>query len=135
MRVTLDDVRMKTARASGPGGENRDHRSTKVQLWITVADLPLDEHEKNLIRQKLDRHVNNDDELWVECEETRSQELNRDRALEHLNALIEGALQTMPPRIPSRPPRSAKETRIREKKATSEKKGRRRVGHMPRGNP
>jgi ribosome-associated protein len=115
MRVTEDMVHFKAARSHKPGGMGRDHRSTKVHMWVTVDDLPFDSQEKKLVRQKLAHHINHNDELWVESEEERSQELNRDRALERLNQLLEEALHTDAPRLPTEPTRSSDERRLHDK--------------------
>lgn len=120
-------IRFKTTRAHGPGGQRINHRSTKVQLWVRVCDLPIDETQKKRLRKKLSpHHLNHRDEIWVECEEERSQELNRHKAIEHLNNLIADALYVKPKRIPTEPPRKAKDARIHEKKIISEKKQSRR---------
>lgn len=127
MLVNEQNVRFKAVRASGPGGQRANRRSTKVQIWVKVSDLPLGGEQKKLIRERLAHHINHNDELEVVNEEERSQELNRDKALERMNQMIEEALRVPPPRILSKPPRSAENFRIKEKKITSEKKRSRRV--------
>ena len=128
-------VRFKAVRSHKPGGMNVDHRSTKVHMWIRVDNLPLEPEEKRKIRQKLAHHINHEDELWVECEETRSQDTNRELALEHLNKLVESTLREDPIRIPNEPPFGVEEKRIQDKKIVSRKKAERREGHIPHGNP
>ena len=127
-------VHFKASYAHGPGGQNRDHRSTKIHMWVKVDDLPLEPLEKRRIREKLEHHVNHDDELWVEDQETRSQGENREKALERLYAMIKGALHEEPPRIPSKPSRSDKENRLEDKHRHSQKKKQRFEGHLPHGN-
>ena len=114
-------------RAGGPGGQRTNRRSTKVQLWIRIGDLPLSDIEKRRIRNKLKNYINHRDELEVQSDESRSQELNRDSALEKLNNLLKEALRVPKKRIPIRPTRFAKERRIKEKKIISEKKRSRRL--------
>ena len=103
-------------------------------MWVRVDELPFDSHEKQMLRKKLAHHINQDDEIWVECQETRSQETNRDLALAHLNKLIEDALKEPPLRVPNEPPLNAEDIRIHDKKKVSEKKRGRREGHIPHGN-
>ena len=129
MRVTEDQVRFKAARSSGPGGQRANRRSTKVQLWVEIGHLPLTDIQKKRIRKKLGKHINHRDELFVENEEERSQEVNRERALEHLNKLIADALRVPRKRIPTTPPRRAEEVRIRAKKFLSAKKEARKAGN------
>ena len=127
-------VRFKAAHAHGPGGQNRDHRATKVHMWVKVDDLPLEPLEKRKIRRKLEKHINHDDEIFVEDQETRSQEQNRDKALKRLIMMIEGALHEPPPRIPNEPPLSAEEERLQRKHKHSQKKKKRLEGRFPHGN-
>lgn len=126
MLVSGKMVKFKAARSSGPGGQRANRRSTKVQLWVKIGDLPLTEIEKRRIRTKLGKHINHRDELEASSEEERSQELNRDKALEKMNELITEALKIRKPRIKTKPPRRVEEKRIKEKKLKSEKKERRK---------
>ncbi len=120
-------VRFKAVRSSGAGGQNANRRSTKAQLHVSVGDLPISEEERKLVREKLAHHVNHKDELWVENEEERSQEMNRDKALARLNEMVEGAIKVPEERIPGEPTRGSDEFRIREKKIQGEKKKSRRT--------
>lgn len=126
MLLDGNEVKWKAVRASGPGGQKVNRRSTKVQMWVKISDLPLSDREKKLLRKKLVHHLNHSDELEVWCEEERSQEQNKDRALEHLNEIILEALKVPPLRIKTEPTRSSEEKRIRGKKIVSEKKRARR---------
>ena len=129
MLIGKNQARFKASRSSGPGGQRVNRRSTKVEIWVKVGNLPLSPKDRNLIRRKLARHLNAKDEIWVENQETRSQEANRDLALENLNAMLESALRVPKLRIPTEPRRSAVEGRIKGKKILSEKKRARRAGH------
>lgn len=127
MTLNKDDVKFKAARSSGPGGQRTNRRSTKVEIWVSVAKLPLSDKEKEVVRRKLANHLNRRDEIWVENQETRSQEMNRDLALNRLNMMIREALKVPKARILSEPRRSAKESRLKEKKIISDKKRSRRT--------
>ncbi|MEK7630041.1 MAG: peptide chain release factor-like protein [Patescibacteria group bacterium] len=127
MLIDKEMVRFRAVRASGPGGQRTNRRSTKVQLWVKVGDLPVSEQEKKMIRKKLVNHINHDDEIETWSEEERSQEMNRKHAFEKLQNLVNEALDVPLPRIPTEPRRSAEERRIKEKKIISEKKVARRV--------
>lgn len=126
MLIRKENVQFKAVRGGGPGGQNVNRRSTKVELWVKVSSLPLSDLEKKRIREKLVHHINKEDELWVKDEEERSQEMNRDKALERLNQMIEDALYKPPERIPTEIPRNIENARIHDKKMTSEKKQARR---------
>lgn len=127
MEIKEKDVRFKAVRAQGPGGQRANRRSTKVQLWVKIGDLPLTDIQKRRLRNKLAHHINGDDEIWIRDEEERFQEQNREKALVHLNAMISDALQLPRQRIPTEPPRRLEDERIREKKIISGKKRGRRA--------
>ena len=129
MIIDENNVRFKAVRASGPGGQRTNRRSTKVQLWVRIGDLPLTSPEKKRLRKVLEHHINHLDEIWVESEEERSQEANRETALRKINTLIKEALKIPERRIPTEPRRSAEDARIREKKLKSEKKKGRRFSN------
>ncbi|MDP2705591.1 MAG: peptide chain release factor-like protein [bacterium] len=128
--ITLDflakKATMQASRSSGVGGQNVNRRSTKVQLHLKVEDLPLTEDEKKKIRRKLNRHINENDELFAVCEEERTQLLNRRKAEEHLKTLIDSALVILSPRIPVQPSYSANIKRVEGKKIKSQRKQNRR---------
>lgn len=123
----MGKIRFKAVRASGPGGQRTNRRSTKVELWVKVADLPIADLEKRMVREKLAHHINHNDEIWLTEEEERSQEINRDKALERLHQIVEEAIRAPAPRIPTVPPRGVEEARIREKKIIGLKKKMRRI--------
>lgn len=130
--ITLDFLAKKAtmlaSRSSGVGGQNVNRRSTKVQLHLKVEDLPLSDDEKRKIRRKLDRHINENDELFVVCEEERTQLLNRKKAAEHLKTLIDLALVVLPRRIPVQSSYSANVKRVEGKKMKGQlKQSRRRL--------
>ena len=98
-----------------------NRRSTKIQAWVNIGELPFSEEEKATIRRKLAGRINENDEFEVESEEERFQEQNRKTAVEKINRLIEDA-----PRIPTKPSKGAKEKRLRRKHLRYQKKKSRR---------
>ncbi len=121
------DVRMKTSRSSGPGGQRVNKRSTRVQLWVTIADLPITDEEKQRIRECLPHHINHKDEFEVSCDDERFQERNREIALSRMNEMLNEAIKISEKRIPTTPPGIVEERRIHNKKLLSDKKRARRL--------
>lgn len=126
--VNEEKARFIMSRSGGPGGQNVNKRSTKVQVRAKVDDLRLSDEEKARVREKLAHRVNREGELEAESEEERSQEENRDRALEHMERMIAEALAEPAPRIPTRPHESAEERFREERKLESLKKQLRKEG-------
>jgi len=126
--IEEEKVRFSTSRSGGPGGQNVNKRSTKVQAWIKVEDLLLSEEEKERVRKKCAHHVNKKDELEAESEEERSQEANKGRVFERLEEMVAEAVKQNPKRIPTRPPEGAEERFREERKLESLKRQLRKEG-------
>ena len=132
MLISGKDVHFKASRSGKPGGQRANRRDTKVQARVRVCDLPLSEDQKKLIREQLHNRITQDDELLIESEEERFQDLNKENALERLNALIEEAITLPAERIPTEPPRSADRERMRHKHMRYQKKKARWIsGQIP----
>lgn len=126
MKINEKYVKIKTARASGPGGQRVNKRATKVQIQVKIEGLPFSESEKRKIRRKLANRIDKDDELLIESEEERFQEQNRERAMEKLNKLVEEALRDNPPRIPTRKRNGVKRREMEHNRLRYQKKKSRR---------
>lgn len=113
------------ASSSGPGGQNVNKRATKCLLRVRIADLPLDPPQADRLRTIAGPALVGDDELLIIGDEYRSQGRNRDTCIDRLLALIRQALVRPKQRRATRPTRGSVERRLREKRATSERKHRR----------
>lgn len=119
---------MTFSRASGPGGQNVNKRSTRATLRVSVADLPLPGAWRSRLRRAAGSLVTGDDELVISSEESRSQARNREQCFEKLRALLESTRRPPKPRIPTKPKRGAIERRLREKRQRSDRKRQRGGG-------
>jgi ribosome-associated protein len=128
-------VRIATARSSGPGGQNVNKRSTKVELRVTLHDLAasgMPTPAINRLRRLGKRYVvsgegdSSADELLITAADARTQKQNRIEALTKLRELVLKALTPPKPRKKTRPSRGAIERRKQEKREHREKKQRRR---------
>jgi ribosome-associated protein len=92
-----EDIRVEFVHASGPGGQNVNKVASAVQLRFDTGTPSLPED----VRQRLLRIANNkigkDGILMIEARRYRSQERNREDALERLVALVRKA--SAPPKV------------------------------------
>lgn len=117
------ELRIETARSGGPGGQNVNKVSSKVQLrWCIGASGVVSSEQKDQIRHALGSRINMYDEAMVDVDEERSQAQNRETAIGRLHELVEDALKPKKIRRPTRPTRASKERRLTEKKKVGERK-------------
>jgi ribosome-associated protein len=116
--LAIDDseLQFRAARASGPGGQHVNKTSTAVELRFDVRaspSLPAD------VRERLERlagaRLTQDGVIVLFAQVFRSQELNRQDALERLLTLIRQAGLRPKTRKPTRPTYSSKLKRLERK--------------------
>jgi len=114
------EFKLSATRSSGPGGQNVNKVSTKVELRFSVSSSNvLNEDEKDKIFKRLSRFINNEGELLLFSQESRSQHDNRETVIEKFYKLLEEAFKERKPRKKSRVPAGIKKKRLDEKKKRS----------------
>ena len=109
------------ARSGGNGGQNVNKVNTKVHLVLPLSGLDgLTDMEMNRLRTKLAAIINKDDCLFLDVDDERYQERNREIALARMEARIAQALVIPKKRIKTKPTRASKERKLRLKKIRSE---------------
>ena len=122
-----NELNFSFSRSGGPGGQHVNKVNTKVELRFTIADsMVLTEEEKAIFLEKLSKQINQEGELIVIAQETRSQLKNKSKAIEKFYDIINKALKPKKKRKPTTISKAAKEKRLKQKKELAEKKERRR---------
>ena len=129
-QITIDEKEFQVdfVRSSGPGGQNVNKVATAVQLRFDAANSPsLPEGVRHRLLHLAGNRVTDDGVIIIDARRYRSQERNRQEAVERLIDLIRQAAR--PPRVrwPTRPSNTARERRLRKKRRRSEIKRQRRV--------
>lgn len=124
-----DVVKFSFSRSGGPGGQNVNKVSTKAELRVKLADLPIPGRVKTRLATLAGRRVNDEGELVLVSEAERSQSGNRAECMAKLRELLVQALAEPKIRRKTKPSRGSKERRIREKKSRGDiKRGRGAAG-------
>jgi ribosome-associated protein len=117
------EISYKTSRSGGKGGQNVNKVSSKVELLFNINDSALfTDEEKLLLNEKLQNRFNKDGYVQVICDEERSQYLNKEIAVERLIVLLGNALIKPKIRKKLKVSKAAKQARLGNKKAQSDKK-------------
>jgi ribosome-associated protein len=114
-------------RSSGPGGQNVNKVSSKVELRFNYRNsLILSESEKAIISERLVNKINKEDEIVLVAQTDRSQLKNKEKVTEKFYSLLLQALMPRKKRISTRPTRASVEKRLESKRVRGSIKATRR---------
>jgi ribosome-associated protein len=115
--LPLSDVRFRTSRSSGPGGQHAQKSETRVEAVFDVeSSEALTEAQKRRVLAKAGPV------LRAISQDERSQSRNRELALERVVEQLRAALRVERKRVATRPTAAARERRLEQKRRRSETK-------------
>lgn len=114
--VPDDALEISFVRASGPGGQNVNKLATAAQLRCDTTRLALPDDIAARLRTLAGSRMSGDGVIVIRAERFRTQERNRQDALERLSALLQRAAERPAPRRPTKPTHASKLRRLESKK-------------------
>jgi ribosome-associated protein len=120
--IPVSEIEFQAVRASGPGGQNVNKVSSAVQLFFDIRASSLPGIYQERLLGLNDRRITKEGVVIIKAGRSRSQEKNRDDALNRLKDLIISVTRERKKRRPTRPGRAAREKRLDQKTQQGRKK-------------
>jgi len=128
LKIPITELQFRTSRSGGHGGQNVNKLETRVELLLDVAQSSyIPDHLRRRLLNNLSSKLDSRSVLRIVAQDSRSQWKNKQLAIARLTALLKSALKVRRKRISTKPTATARESRLRMKKARGETKRLRKV--------
>lgn len=122
--VTLDesDVEFSAVRAQGSGGQKVNKTSVAMHLRFDIEASSLPDLYKERLLALKEKRITKEGVIVIKSQQHRSQELNREEALERLVELIKSVNKVEKKRVATKPTKGSQKRRLNSKKKHAQTK-------------
>ena len=113
--IPIDEIEFSAIRAQGAGGQNVNKVSSAIHLRFDIKASSLPESYKQRLLTLSDRRISKDGVIVIKAQKYRTQEKNRDDALERLRELIRRVMVVTKTRRATKPTRGSQKRRLDSK--------------------
>ncbi|PKG56899.1 aminoacyl-tRNA hydrolase [Shewanella sp. Choline-02u-19] len=111
-----NEIEWQFIRSSGAGGQHLNKVSTAAQLIFDIKNSSLPEFYQARLLSKADHRITKSGKIIIKCQQSRSQDFNRQTALEQFVALVASVAVVQKKRIATKPTKGSQRRRIDSKK-------------------